>query len=174
MNQSLLYAVVLSLTLMLGACTSMPPQLAVGGPFVDITPAQALRVTHEGVRVRWGGALIQTRPEGARSCFEVMGLKLDRQGEPLESDVSTGRFLACADGFFDPAIYSQGRHVTFTGVIRGEAPQRIGEAEYRFPRLEAAQVYLWPKRSNVIYVPYPMPSWGPYYDPFYWPYERIR
>jgi outer membrane lipoprotein len=164
---------VLVTTLTLSGCATIPPELAVGGPFLNITPTQALHGEHEGGQVRWGGAVIQTRPKGIRTCFEIMGLTLDRQGEPRSSDTSTGRFLACANGFFEPAIYSQGRYVTFTGRIDGVAPQQIGEAEYLFPKLETEQVYLWPKKSEVIYVPYPVPSWGPYYDP-YWPYHKTK
>lgn len=174
MNSFPLHAFLLTLSLLLSGCVTMPPSLTVGGPFLGITPAQALRGEYEGRRVRWGGAVIQTRPMEKGTCFEMVGLALDAQGEPRASDHSTGRFLACATGFFEPAIYSQGRHVTFTGRIEGVAPQKIGAVEYRFPKLVARQVYLWPKRSDVLYVPYPVPGWGPYYDPYYWPYERPR
>lgn len=174
MNYLPLRAILLICTLAMGGCVTMPPELAAGGPFLDITPAQALGGEFEGRRVRWGGVVVQTRPMGKGTCFEMMGLKLDALGEPLGGDHSLGRFLACATGFYDPAIYSQGRYVTFTGRIEGVAPQMIGDAEYRFPKLTAGQVYLWPKHSDVLYVPYPVPGWGPYYDPYYWPYERYR
>ena len=100
-----------------------------------------------------------------------MGLALDKQAEPIESDSSLGRFIACADGFFEPALYTKGRYVTFTGVIDGMEKQKVGDYEYGFPRIRADGVYLWPKRRDVIYVPYPDPFWDPYW-PYYWPHYR--
>lgn len=154
-------------------CATMPPELAAGGPYAGITPAQALQGGAERQRVRWGGAVVQARPQGEQTCFEVVGLELDARGEPLDSDTSTGRFLACARGFYDPAIYNEGRYVTFTGRLEGAAPQQIGERSFQFPKLQADQVYLWPKRREVRYVPYPVPYWDPFYDP-YWRYERLQ
>lgn len=157
--------------LALSACATMPESLSRGGPYVDVTPDQALDGSHEEQRVRWGGTLVQAHPRDKRTCFEVVGLNLDSRGEPLESDATVGRFNACAQGFFDPAIYAAGRQLTFTGRIQGTATQIIGEQEYHFPVLEADMVYLWPKRREVIYVPYPAPYWDPY-GPYYWPYRR--
>jgi outer membrane lipoprotein len=157
-------------SLALGACETMPPELAAGGPYLDISPAQARSSDYEQQRVRWGGAIIQTLPQGQRTCFEMAGLALDSVGEPLASDVSTGRFTACADGFYEPAIYSTGRHLTFTGRIQGRARHTIGNHTFEFPKLEAGRVYLWPKRSEVIYVPYSA-HWYPY-DDFYWGYPH--
>lgn len=160
MRHTLPNIILLMGTLTLSACaTTMPPELTVGGPYADIKPAQALSGEYEQRRVRWGGAVIQTLPQKQRTCFEMSGLALDSSGEPWDSDVSTGRFMACAEGFFDPAIYSTGRYVTFTGRIEGTAPHKIGNQVYEFSKLEADRVYLWPKRREVIYVPYPL------YDP---------
>ena len=157
--------------IVLTACATIPAQLTGGAPFVDVTPQQAQGGGHEGDRVRWGGVIIEATPKASRTCFEIMGLGLDKQAEPLDSDTSLGRFIACADGFFEPALYTKGRYVTFTGVIDGIEKQKVGEYEYGFPRINANSVYLWPKRHDVIYVPYPDPFWGPYW-PYYWPHYR--
>ena len=156
---------------MMAACATIPDQLTAGGPVVDVTPRQAQTGEHEGERVRWGGVIIEVTPKASRTCFEMMGLALDNQAEPRDSDISLGRFIACADGFFEPALYTKGRYVTFTGFIDGIEKQKVGEYEYGFPRLNADRVYLWPKRRDVIYVPYPDPYWGPYW-PYYWPHYR--
>lgn len=170
--QLALLPVVPAAVLLLSGCVSMPPELAAGGPYRDITPAEARAGEFDGERVRWGGAVVQAVPQGGMTCFDMVGLPLDRRGEPLDSDRSSGRFQACAEGFFDPAIHSSGRHVTFTGRIEGVATQRIGEQVFSFPRLQADQVHLWPKRREVQYVPYPAPYyWDPFYDP-YWHYPR--
>lgn len=164
----------LSATLLMNGCVSMPPELAAGGPYRDITPAEAAAGQYEGERVRWGGALVQAVPQDGMTCFDMVGLTLDRRGEPLDSDTSTGRFQACVEGFHDPAIYSNGRYATFTGRIEGSASRKIGEETFSFPRLQADRVHLWPKRREVRYVPYPAPYyWDPFYDP-YWRYRRLE
>lgn len=155
-------------------CAGMPPELAAGGPYLAISPAQAGGGDYNGKRVRWGGAIVQALPQGQQTCFEVTGLALSRLGEPLDSDTSTGRFMACAAGFYDPAIYAAGRFVTFTGQLDGLADQVIGNRVFAFPRLQADTVYLWPRRDEVIYVPYPVYD-HPYYDYYpYPPYPRRR
>lgn len=162
------------IALCLSGCVSMPPELAAGGPYRDITPAEVGDGRFDGQRVRWGGLVVQAVPQDGMTCFDMVGLALDRVGEPLESDRSSGRFQACARGFYDPAIYSNGRHVTFTGRIEGTASRRIGEAEFHLPRLRADQVHLWPRRREIQYVPYPAPYyWDPFYDP-YWRYRRLE
>ena len=163
----MLRILILTSVLALGACATIPEPLTTGGPFADVTPLQAQSDDYQGERVRWGGMILQARPESSQTCFEVMGLSLDRRAEPNESDSSLGRFIACARGFFEPTLYTNGRYITFTGNIDGIETRKVGDYEYGFPRLAADGVVLWPKRRDVIYVPYPDPFWGPY-----WPYYR--
>lgn len=160
--------ILLGSSLGLAACMSLPAELAAGGPYAEIRPGEVQGGSYEQHRVRWGGAVIQTLPDGQRTCFEMSGLPLDSHGEPRDSDQSTGRFTACASGFYDPAIFSVGRYVTFTGKIEGSASHMIANQTYTFPKLEAGLVYLWPKRLDVYYVPYPVYGY-PYYNP-YWPH----
>lgn len=172
--QRLFLPLLLGSVLLLGGCVGMPPELAAGGPYRDISPAEASSGEFDGERVRWGGAVVQAVPQDGMTCFDMVGLPLDQRGEPFESDNSSGRFQACIEGFFDPAIYSNGRHATFTGRIDGSVAQRIGEAEFQLPRLRADRVHLWPRRREVQYVPYPAPYyWDPFYDP-YWRYRRLE
>lgn len=172
MRHTLFSTLLLVASLALSGCAVMPAELAAGGPYLAIWPAQARGGEYEQRRVRWGGAIIQTLPQGQRTCFEMIGLALNSLGEPLDSDATTGRFMACADGFFDPAIYSTGRFVTFTGRVKGSAPHTIANETFEFSKLEAGQVYLWPKRSEVIYVPYPTYGY-PYYD-YYGRHPHLR
>lgn len=168
MRDMLLAVIILMANLVLSGCMSMPQELVAGGPYADIKPRQVMEGQYQQQRVRWGGAVIQTLPENKHTCFQLSGLTVDSRGEPIESDRSTGRFTACARGFYDPAIYSVGRYVTFTGRINGTATHKIANQSYSFPKLEADQVYLWPKRREVYYVPYPVYGY-PYYNP-YWSY----
>lgn len=164
--------IVLSCTLLaISSCVSIPRELTVGAPFADITPLQAQADDQQGERVRWGGTIIHTAPQRDQTCFEVMGLSLDNDAEPQSNDRSLGRFIACAKGFYEPALYATGRSVTFTGRIDGTEQQKVGEFLYSFPRLTVDAVYLWPKRPNVIYVPYYDSFWDPIW-PYYPPYPR--
>ena len=78
------------------------------------------------------------------------------------SDQDDGRFIACRTGFYDPAVFEPNREVTFTGRIDGYDTRKIGGYDYRFPRIAADVVYLWPirERVDVITRPAPWPWWG--------------
>jgi outer membrane lipoprotein len=74
-----------------------------------------------------------------------------------------GRFIACRPGFYDPALFQKNREVTFTGTIGGYETRHMGEYDYRFPRVDADVVYLWPVREHAEVVttrPAPWPWWG--------------
>ena len=96
---------------------------------------------------------------------------LDTSGD--SSDDSSGRFVACRKGFYDPAVFQQGREVTFIGKISGTESARIGEYDYRLPKIDADVIYLWPVVREVRVVdpwgpwgPWgPGPYWGPYWGP---------
>ena len=164
----------LCILLTLSACATIPRELQSGEPFAATTPQQAQSGDHDGERVRWGGAIIRAAPQNEQTCFEMMGLTLDSSAEPRSDDHSIGRFIACAKGFYEPALYSAGRFVTFTGHIDGTEQQKIGEYMYSFPRLKADAVHLWPKRPNVVYVPYYDPFWDPFWPYYYRPYYHRR
>ncbi|HQT27442.1 MAG TPA: Slp family lipoprotein [Burkholderiales bacterium] len=146
---------------MLASCASVPARLS-GGAFAQVTPRMAQNQDLVGRRVRWGGAIAKVFSGRQETCFEVVSHPLDSSARPEDIDQSDGRFLACSAGFYDPAVYASGREITVIGTL--EIPQlgKIGEYEYRFPRVSASEVYLWPKKE-VYYYPYPP------YDPFWYP-----
>jgi outer membrane lipoprotein len=49
-----------------------------------------------------------------------------------------------------------------TGTLESYENRRIGQYDYRFPRVAANVVYLWPlrERVDVITRPAPWPWWG--------------
>ena len=133
------------------------------GDFTAITPHQAAEQDSTGAVVRWGGRIIRTEPLADRTCFEMLSTRLDPGGRPYwAADDTRGRFIACRSGFYDPALFSDNREVTFTGRIDGYESRKIGEYDYRFPRIAADVVYLWPVRERVDVVtrPAPWPWWG--------------
>jgi outer membrane lipoprotein len=145
-------------TLLLAGCASAPKALQ--GEFAPIEPGQAARDGRVAERVRWGGRVVQVEPLADRSCFEVVGIRVGSDGRPLaRDDHSTGRFLACRAGFYDPAVFTPGREVTISGVIDGYETRKVGDYDYRYPRLAADVVFLWPERRDVDVIVERHPFW---------------
>ena len=101
---------------MLAACARPPRPIAGDFPSVQVSDVQS--GAHAGERVRWGGMIVQTRPETDRTCFEMVSLPLDARARPRLVDQTYGRFEACAPGFYDPEIYEQQREVTVVGTVQ--------------------------------------------------------
>ena len=145
----------------LAACATQPRPLQ--GQFAQITPRDAITTDSTGAMVRWGGRIVQVEPQTNRTCFEMLSTRLDTYARPYwASDDTGGRFIACRAGFYDPAVFERNREVTFTGRVDGYENRRIGGYDYRFPRVEAETVYLWPvrERVDVVMRPAPWPWWG--------------
>lgn len=151
---------------LLGACATAPEPLQ--GTFPAVTPEQSVGTAPTGASVRWGGRIVETLPKQDRTCFQMVSMPLDATGRPDDdaADYTQGRFLACRQGFYDPAVFTEGRDVTFVGRIEGTETVRIGEYDYPLPQIAADVVYLWPvvREVDVVY-PYwgPGPYWGPYW-----------
>ena len=71
---------------------------------------------------------------------------------PVTFDPAEGRI-----GFYDPALFEPKREVTFTGRIEGYEERKVDGYVYRFPRMAADVVYLWPVRERVRVVTRPSP-----------------
>jgi outer membrane lipoprotein len=162
MNSSLRpFAAVALLTALLAACATAPKPLQ--GQYSPLTPRQAADHESTGAQVRWGGRVVSVDPRADQTCFEMLSTRLDGSGRPRwASDEVGGRFIACRTGFYDPALFEKNSEVTFSGRIDGYETRRIGGYDYRFPRLAADVVYLWPvrERVDVITQPMPWPWWG--------------
>lgn len=161
---------IFAITVLLSACATVPDPLA--GEYSEVTPDQAREAGMTGQNVRWGGEIVEVRPLADKTCLEILSRQLGRSARPTGDDAGMGRFVACKPGFIDPAEFSQGREVTVTGELAGIDSGTIGEFEYRFPRVEARSVYLWPERRDYddryrYHRPY-------MYDPFFWPYSYYR
>jgi outer membrane lipoprotein len=166
------YLLAAALCLWAGACVKPPAPLA-GGPFAEITVPQAQQQSLEGQRVRWGGEIVTTTTSPDETCFEVVSRPLDAAARPRWTDQSDGRFLACTPRFYDPAVYSKGRELTVIGTLQAPTMGKIGEYEYRYPRVAAEEVYLWPQRppyGTVYYYPWGGPVWYPFGYPYWYPY----
>ena len=146
---------------LLAACATSPSPLQ--GEYTTLSPRDAATGDHTGQVVRWGGRIVQTEPHDNSTCFEMISTELSAYGRPYwKDDADAGRFIACRQGFYDPAIFEPNREVTFTGRIEGYDQRMIGGFDYRFPRVAADVVYLWPVREyvDVLTYPAPWPWWG--------------
>jgi outer membrane lipoprotein len=148
----------LLLMVLLAACMRPPQKLA--GQYDRVTVREAQAQPREGLAVRWGGTLVGVRPGKEQTCFEIASFPLDSAARPKPSDESPGRFVACAPGFYEPAVYTPGREVTVTGALHGTIAGRVGQYEYTFPRVDATTVYLWPERSAEAARATPWPAVG--------------
>lgn len=144
---------------LLAGCATAPGPLR--GAYTVIAPVDATRPELVGASVRWGGTIAEVEPRSDRTCLQIVGRDLDALARPRSDDNSTGRFLACRAGFYDPQVFAVGREVTVTGRIDGEEIRMIGEYEYRHPRVAADVIYLWPPRREVDVI---------VRDPWHYPY----
>jgi len=150
--------------LLMSACTSVPEQLK--GDYAPLTPDDTGEQDLEQA-VRWGGVVLETRPEADHTCFEILSRQLQKSMRPVNSDQASGRFIACRPGFYDPEVFEKGREVTVTGSIIYIDVRKVGEYDYHFPVVDIEFISLWPKRREVVRHQY----WGPY-QPYYWHYPH--
>jgi outer membrane lipoprotein len=155
----------LALVVLVVASGCLRPPTALRGTFAPLTPRDALERGTVGERVRWGGKIVSVTPGKDSTCFEILSRPLDRQARPVDADDNFGRFVACASGFYDPAVYAPGREITVTGMVAEPMMRKVGEYEYRYPVVTAETVHLWPKRDYVRYEPW----YDPWYDPWWGP-----
>lgn len=157
---------------MVGAgCATAPAPLT--GDFPEIHPDQ---VTERSIdaRVRWGGNIIDTRPGEQETCIEVLARDLARDQRPQSATPARGRFLACRDGFQDPAVFSSGRDITVVGRLTGFVTGKIGEFEYTYPKVDANVFYLWAAQPDIAHY-YADPWWyDPWWPRYHYPYRYPR
>lgn len=163
------------LAALLSGCATTPPALQ--GSFPTLTPQQTLTQAAPGSTVRWGGEIITTRPGKDETCFEILARPLDATARPVLGDaVQHGRFIGCARSFYDPEEYAKGRELTVTGRLQSPVQGKIGEYDYRYPRVQIDTLHLWPLRVRGYDAPpyyYRDPFYDPFYDPF-WPFGHPR
>jgi len=150
---------VLALATVLCACATTPAPLQ--GQFSPLQPEQAVAQEVPGEAVRWGGRIVDVHTEKLYTCFEIVGAPLDSSSRPRRVDESSGRFLACRTGFYEPEVFAVGRELTISGHIDGYETRKIGDYDYRYPRVAADVVYLWPERIENDYHDHYYPwGWG--------------
>lgn len=150
---------------LMAGCASVPESLE-GNYAESLYPNQATEQSIDA-NVRWGGAVIETRPQSDRTCIEVLAKPLDRRAQPEMSDEDNGRFLACQSEFIDPEIFENGRNVTAVGRISGFREGNVGDYEYVYPVVDADAVELWPEEAGNAYYGHGYYGHGYSYGPYY-------
>jgi outer membrane lipoprotein len=125
------------------ACATTSPSQQ----YARLDPEQASANERVGDVVRWGGRIVEVRTEKLYTCFEIVGAPLDAAGRPRRVDRSTGRFIACRNGFYEPQVFERGRELTVTGRIESFETRKVGDYDYRYPRVAADDVHLWNRRQ---------------------------
>lgn len=161
---------VLMAILLLASCTSTLPQaLRVpppNNPSVNIARERGEQMV--GTAVRWGGTVARIENKETETWIEIVDKELRRNGQPMDTDQSRGRFIGRVPGFLDPVIYEKGRQITVAGLLEKPVVSRIGEFTYLFPVVKVDSHYLWETKPEVVYYE-PLPYW--YYDPWF-PYRH--
>lgn len=147
----------------LAGCAAQPPSKV---PVKKITPVQALETDNMGAEVRWGGSILSVEPKQTQTCFKMLSFSLGGDGSPHLQNQPLGRFLACAQGYYDPAIYSPRRTMTVVGTVGPPQTVKLNNMDQQVAVVNVQAVKLWPAppaRTVVIYS-------DPWYDPCCAPY----
>jgi outer membrane lipoprotein len=131
----------------------------------DAPPQPPAKGAELGARVQWEGRIGHSMREGEDSCFELYG-PLDEWDFAIRRFSTSERFIACAFGYYDPALFAPGRRLRVEGNLSREETHLIAGQLYHLPLVGAAILTLLPERPIHYPPPYYWPS--PFYDP-YWP-----
>ncbi len=101
-----------------------------------------------GSWVMVAGVIISTKATKDGSLVEVLQKPMDRDGRPLDTDATEGRFIAQTKEFLDEAVYHPGRLVTIIGEVAGKKVLPIDEIMYQYPLLTAKALHLWRPSSG--------------------------
>jgi len=163
------------LAVALAGCAAEPPSKV---PVKNITPEQALEKDNLGAEVRWGGPILSIDVKQTETCFKMLSFFLGGNGEPHLQNQPQGHFLACANGYYDPGIYTPKRTMTVVGTVGPPKTVKANTVEHQVATVDVQAVHLWPvppPRTVVIYTDpwyglccppaYPDPYGGLYYVP---------
>ena len=158
-----------TLVAVLAGCAAEPPSKV---PVKNITPEQALEKQYEGAEVRWGGPILSVEPKQTQTCFKMLSFFLGGNGEPHLQNQPQGHFLACAEGYYDPGIYSPRRNMTIVGTVGPPKTVKLKDIQRQVATVNVQAVHLWPVPPPRTVVIYSDPWYGPCCPPAYpYPYD---
>lgn len=139
----LLSVTVAALALAVGGCAPAPIYRNVHA--VTVAPAQVAQAParYAGNTVIWGGRIVQVKNFADHSEVELLAYPLDGSQRPRANDSGSGRFIAVMPGYVEPLDYPSGALMTVNGKLDGSRTGKVGEADYVFPLVQAAQSHVW-------------------------------
>lgn len=114
-------------------------------------PFKELRENPDRFIGKWvmlGGMILDVKNTNDGTIIEILQHKLDRQGRPMNTDETEGRFMVFSLQFLDAAVYHKGRLLTVIGEVSGQRVRQLGEVEYRYLFLAVKAIHLWPMYSG--------------------------
>lgn len=114
-----------------------------------LTPQRAAANAEQvqGNHVIWGGVILSTSNLKDTTQVEVLAYPISRSFRPDSDATPLGRFLIVKQGYIETADYSVGRSISVSGTLSGTQEGKIGEVNYAYPVIQAAEIYLWPRDS---------------------------
>ena len=94
-------------------------------------------------QVIWGGRVVGVRNLPDHSEIEILAYPLDSSQRPKFGAGGSGRFIALLPGYAEPMNYPAGAPITVDGQLAGSRAGKVGEADYVFPLVRAAQSHVW-------------------------------
>jgi outer membrane lipoprotein len=145
MKKQLKFWLLLSASIAISACSSVPQSLRVDEN-VSLTAIGDVRANpgeNNGRKARWGGVIAKIENLADKTMVEVVSMELNSSSRPKVSNETEGRFRVYVNGLLDPIIYQVGKNITVLGETAGTEMGKIGEHEYQYPLLNSSSVYLW-------------------------------
>lgn len=132
------------LLLGLAACAPAPIYKVAPGT-VAATPMQVAQTPEQFSQgqVIWGGRVVDVRNLPDHSEIEILAYPLDSSQRPKFGAGGSGRFIALLPGYAEPMNYPNGAPITVDGQLAGSRAGKVGEADYVFPLVQAAQSHVW-------------------------------
>jgi outer membrane lipoprotein len=110
-----------------------------------------LKKDPEQYRGTWlvlAGVIVTSKNTDEGAFIEILQKPMDRDGRPLDTDVSEGRFIVQSDRFLDSAIYYRGREISVIAEVMGRKELPLDEIMYSYPLLAIREIYLWEPSSG--------------------------
>jgi outer membrane lipoprotein len=103
---------------------------------------------YAGAWLMLAGVIVASKNTKEGAFIEILQKPMDRDGRPLDTDVSEGRFLVQSGQFLDSAVYYRGKEISVIAEVVGRKELPLDEIMYAYPLLVIKEVYLWEPSSG--------------------------
>jgi len=106
---------------------------------------------YKGIWFLLAGVIVGSKNTKEGTLIEILQKPMDRDGRPLETDATEGRFIVMSDRFLDSAVYHRGRELSVIAEVVGRKELPLDEITYSYPFLAIKEVYLWDPSSGPFF-----------------------